>query len=61
MLKEKHITQTAYNELTSSLDISLTTKWKQEEIIARKAGGEALRIYELALDKGIYYLIIISV
>ena len=52
ILKGKHETQCAYTELTQSLSETLTTQWRQQELVARKEGGEAMQIYQVTLEKG---------
>ena len=52
ILQGKHETQCAFAELTESLSESLVTKWGQKELIARKEGGDAMKIYQVTLDKG---------
>jgi hypothetical protein len=46
------ITKESFDELSTSLDENARKKWYKEEAAALKQGGDALRIYDIRLEKG---------
>jgi hypothetical protein len=50
--RQSQITKKSFDELSTSLDENARKKWYKKEAAALKEGGDALRIYDIRLDKG---------
>ena len=50
-------TKSAYDRLAESLDAVKVMEWKEQEQRAMEERGDALRIFEVKLEKGESYII----